>query len=382
MHPLTATSGALIAILALASCKKEVAAPAAGGPPPTAVTVASPVPQDLFDWEELTGRIDATESVEIRPRVSGHIAEIRFKSGQMVKKGDVLFVIDRRPAKAVFDQASANAERAEAAASNAAREAKRADDLVASKAISSEEADGRRNKLVEAQAAAKAAKAAAAAAGLEYEFTEVISPINGLASRELVTVGNYVSGVAGFTTLLTTVVSTEEVYGYADLDEAAFLRYTKLVNEKKLPVDEKGRTQIEMQLMDEKGYPRKGWVESLDNRVTATTGSITLRAVFPNTDHRMTPGLYARLRLPGSAQYKAFTIADDAIQTNQNLKFVFVVDDNNLAQIRPVKLGGSTDGRRIIREGLAAGDRVIVNGARKVIPTFPVAPQPDAIAAK
>ena len=366
----------------MSSCKKPEQGASPAMPPPSAVTVANPKPTEMFDWEELTGRLDATESVEIRPRVSGHIAEIRFKSGQMVKKGDVLFVIDRRPAKALFDQASANAERADAAAANAARESKRADELQATKAISSEEAETRRSKLAEATAAAKAAQAAKEAAALDYEFTEVTSPIDGLASREMVTVGNYVSGVAGFTTLLTTVVSVDPVFAYADLDEASFLRYQKLMAEKKLPVDEKGRTLIEMQLMDEANYPRKGYVESLDNRVTATTGSVTLRAVFPNTDRRLTPGLFVRLRLPGSEKYNALLIAETAIQTNQNLKFVYVVDEKSTAQIRPVQVGLSNDGVRVIRSGLEASDRVIVNGTKKVIPTMPVAPMTEPVASK
>ena len=345
-------------------------------PPPTLVTVGKPVAQELFDWEELSGRLDAKESVEIRPRTSGHIAEIRFASGQKVKKGDVLFVIDRRPSKALLDQATAAAERADLAAGNAAREAKRADELLVSKAISSEEAETRRSKASEAAAAAKAAHAAQESAGLEYEFSEVTSPIDGVTSRELVTVGNYVSGVAGFTTLLTTVVSESPVYAYADLDESSYLRYTKLAKEKKLPVDAEGRTVIEMQLMDETGYPRKGYVESLDNRVTATTGSIVLRAVFPNEDRRLTPGLYARLRLPASEKYTAFVITEDAVQTNQSLKFVYVVDEKSTAQIRPVEVGRTHDGQRIIRGGITASDAVIINGAKKVIPTFPVAIAP------
>lgn len=362
---------------ALNSCHRNEAAEGGMMPPPTGVSVAHPVATELFDWEEITGRLDAIQSVEIRPRVSGHIAEIKFTPSQRVKKGDVLFVIDRRPMKAMFDAATAQVERAEAAASNAAREAKRAEELLASKAISSEEAETRRSKMAEAQAAARAALAAKDAAGLEYEFTEVSSPIDGVTSREMVTVGNYVSGVAGFTTLLTTVVSEDPIFAYADLDEAAFLRYSRLLAEKKLPVDAQGRTVIEMQLMDEKDYPRKGYVESLDNRITANTGSITLRAVFPNEDHRLTPGLYARLRLPGSGKYAAFTIAEDAIQTNQNLKFVYVVDEKQTAQIRPVELGGRQNGQRIVRNGVTAADQVVINGAKKVIPTMPVSIVPS-----
>lgn len=366
--------------LALTACKPQGAA---GGlpmmPPPPIVTVAKPVAQEMFDWEELTGRLDAKESVEIRPRTSGHIAEIKFTPGLKVKQGDVLFVIDRRPSKAVLDQATAAAERADLAAANAAREAKRADELLVSKAISSEEAETRRSKASEAAAAARAAHAMQESAALEYEFSEVTSPIDGLASRELVTVGNYVSGVAGFTTLLTTVVSQDPVYAYADLDEGSYLRYMKLAAAKKLPVDEKGRTVIEMQLMDETGYPRKGYVESLDNRVAATTGSIVLRAVFPNPDNRLTPGLYARLRLPSSEKYTAFVLTEDAVQTNQSLKFVYVVDAKSTAQIRPVEVGGTANGKRVIRSGITAEDAVIVNGAKKVIPTFPVAPAPAKI---
>ena len=362
--------------ITLAACKPQGGA--AGGapmmPPPPMVTVAKPVAQEMFDWEELTGRLDAKESVEIRPRTSGHIAEIRFTPGQKVKKGDVLFVIDRRPSKAMLDQATAAAERADLAAANAAREAKRADELLVSKAIASEEAETRRSKASEAAAAAKAAHAAQQSAALEYEFSEVTSPIDGLASREMVTVGNYVSGVAGFTTLLTTVVSQDPVFAYADLDEGSYLRYMKLAAAKKLPVDDKGRTVIEMQLMDETGYPRKGYVESLDNRVAATTGSIVLRAVFPNPDNRLTPGLYARLRLPSSEKYSAFVLTEDAVQTNQSLKFVYVVDAKSTAQIRPVEVGSTSDGKRVIRSGITAEDSVIVNGAKKVMPTFPVAP--------
>jgi RND family efflux transporter MFP subunit len=372
---------ALGVTLSAVSCKPQSAGGPPAMPPPTGVTVANPIAKELFDWEELTGRLDAVKTVEIRPRVSGHIASITFTPGQLVKKGDVLFTIDRRPAKALYDQATANAERAEALAGNAAREARRADELLAAKAISSEEGETRRAKLAEATATAKAAQAAKAAAALEYEFTEVISPIDGRVSRELVAEGNFVSGVAGFTTLLTTVVSVDEVYGYADMDEAAFLRISKLLAEKKLPTDEKGRAVVELQLMDESGYPRKGYFESLDNRITAATGGIVLRAVFPNTDGRLIPGLYARMRLPGSAKYQALVISEDAIQTNQNLKFVYVVDAKSTAQIRPVKVGTSTDGQRIIREGLTTADRVIVNGAKKVIPTFPVAPMSEPVAA-
>lgn len=361
----------LLLPLALCACHPD-GPPHLPQMPPSQVTVAQPVAQEMFDWEELTGRLDARESVEIRPRTSGHIAEIKFTPGQLVKKGDVLFVIDRRPSKALLDQATAAAERADLAAANAAREAKRADELLTSKAISNEEAETRRSKAAEAAAAAKAAHAAQASAALEYEFSEVTSPIDGLASREMVTAGNYVSGVAGFTTLLTTVVSVGEAYAYADLDEASFLRYTKLQAEKKLPVDAQGRVVIELQLMDETGYPRQGYVESLDNRVAATTGAIVLRAVFPNADHRLTPGLYARLRLPASAKYRAFVLPEDALQTNQSLKFVYVVDDKSTAQIRPVQVGRTHDGQRIIKEGLTAEDHVIVNGAKKVIPTMPV----------
>lgn len=369
----------------LSTCNQSDQAVPPMTPPPTSVTVANPVEQEMFDWEEISGRLDAKESVEIRPRISGHIAEIKFTPGQKVKAGDTLFIIDRRPSKALLDQATAAAQRADIAAANAAREAKRTDELLLSKAISNEEAETRRSKASEGAAAARAAHAARESASLEYEFSEVKSPISGIASRELVTTGNYVSGVAGFTTLLTTVVSQDPVYAYADLDESSYLRYTKLAAAKQLPVDDQGRVLIQMELMDEKGYPRQGYVESLDNRVSATTGSIVLRAIFPNPDGRVTPGLFARLRLPASEKYRAFVVTEDAVQTNQSLKFVYVVDAMNTAQIRPVQVGRTQNGQRVIRGGLTSEDRVIVNGAKKVIPTFPVNPeieQPKAAMAK
>lgn len=372
----------LVATLLLAACQQKTATSAPQMPPPTAVTVAMPEQRELFDWEEMTGSTAARQSVEIRPRVSGYLTEVCYKPGQWMKEGEVMFVIDRRPAKAQLDLAEAQLLRAEAAAVAAQREASRADELLGKQAISHEEADQRRSAGAQAQAAVLAARASRDAAALDYEFTLVKSPIAGRASRELVSVGNFVSGVAGFTTLLSTVVGGGDVDVIASMDEAAYLRHQSMVAAKTLPLDPQGRPLVEMELMDEKGFPHRGYLESMDNRLALGSGRIALRAVFANPDQRLIPGLYVRMRLPGSPRYQAMLVAEEAIQTNQNLKFVYVVDAQNIAQVRIVQVGPVIEGKRVIRSGLQATDRVVVNGTKKVIPSMPVQPQTAAAADK
>ncbi len=366
---------ALVLMVCAASCHKKSEPAGSQMPPPTAVTVAMPEPVERFDWEEMTGTTAARQSVEIRPRVSGYLSEVCYQPGQWIKAGEVMFVIDRRPAKAQLDLAEAQLQRAEAVAVAAQREAARADALLNQKAISTEEADQRRSAGAQAQAAVLAAQASRDAAALDYEFTLVKSPIEGRASRELVSVGNFVSGVAGFTTLLSTVVGGGDVDVIASMDEAAYLRHQSMVKAKSLPLDDKGRVLVEMELMDEQGFPHRGYVESLDNRLAAGSGRIGLRAVFANPDERLIPGLYVRLRVPGSPRYAALLVAEEAIQTNQSLKFVYVVDAQNIAQVRMVQVGPVVNGKRVIRAGLQPNERVIVNGTKKVIPSMPVQPQ-------
>ncbi len=344
-------------------------------PPPPTVTIASGEQSQIIDWETATARVDAVEAVEVRPRVSGHITEIHFAAGQIVHKGDVLFVIDRRWYKAELDRTTAEVARAAAALENAQRISRRADDLLKSHTVSQEEADGRRSELAEAVAALKSAEAARYSAQLDYEQSEVRAPISGKISRAFLTEGNYVSGVSGSNTLLTTIVSVDPVYTYATLDEAAYLRLLRLKAAGHLPLDENGNLPIQMELTDEEGFPRKGYIESFDNRVNADTASITVRAVFPNTDGRLTPGLFARVRIPATAQHSALLISETAIGTDQGQRYVLVVSKDDITQYRKVALGGLIEGKRIVTEGIGPDDQIIVDGQARVRPGMKVLPQ-------
>jgi len=376
---------ALIAasLLFFAGCKRHGGGPQGGGPhqqaPAASVTVAPAEQKMLVDWDEFTGRVAATDFVEVRSRISGHIEEVHFKSGQMVKKGDVLFLIDPRWAKADVAKAEADLAQAKVRFENAQREAGRTKQLLETKAISIEESESRNARSNEAQAALVAAQAALNTAKLDLEMTEVRSPIDGQVSRELVSVGNYVSGIAGAATLLTTVVSIDPIYVYADVDENSYLRISNLMREGKLARDKNGKTPVEVQLGDTEGFSLHGFIESFDNKLDPNTGSIIMRALVPNADGRILPGLFARVRLPASAEYPAVLISEQAIGTDQNQKYVLTLSSSNTAEYRPIKLGPQHDGKRVIREGLKPGEDVIVasGGMARVRPGMPVSPQPQ-----
>jgi RND family efflux transporter MFP subunit len=365
-------AAALIMVL-LTGCGPAQAKQAGMRPP--SVTVAHVEQQEIVEWDEFTGRTEAVEAVEVRPRASGHIQEVRFQSGQLVKKGDVLFVIDPRWHKAEFDRRQAEYEQAKVRLENAEREAKRTEQLLANRAISTEEGDARIARFQEAKAALLAAQAARDSAKLDLEYTEIRSPINGRVSRELKTVGNYVSGVAGTGTLLTTIVSVDPIYVYADMDENSLLKFNALAQAKTLNSGGEGKVPVELQLADEQGYPQRGHIESFDNRVDANTGSILLRAVFPNPDGRIVPGLFARIRVPLSERYSALLVDEKAIGTDQSQKFVLTLSPTNTVVYRPVKLGPAVDGKRIVRSGLSAGEQIVVAGLQRVRPGMPVVPE-------
>jgi len=343
----------------------------AAAPAAPSVTVASVEQRNVIDQRELLGHVDAIETVELRPRVSGHIDEVRFQSGQLVNKGDVLFVIDPRWYRAQFDLATAQVERARVQAGNAQREARRSDALLAERAISAEEADTRTSRLAEANAALLAAQAALDTARLDLEYTEVRAPISGRVSRAFVTTGNLVSGTPSDATLLTSIVSVGDAYVYADVDEATVLTFNRLSHEGRL-VTENGRIPVQMQLGDESGFPHHGYVESADNHIDPATGSLVLRLIFPNPEGKLVPGLFARVHLPVSAPQPVLLISDRAIGTDQSQKFVLTVGADNTVAYRPVILGSIVDGKRVIRDGLHPGDRVIVNGLQRVRPGMTV----------
>jgi membrane fusion protein, multidrug efflux system len=354
----TLTLGAL-AILAT-GCNRSVAQQS---PPPPAVTVAPVEQKEIVEWNEFTGRTEPVESVEIRPRTSGYIQEVRFQSGQLVKKGDVLFVIDPRWNQAAVDQRQAEYEQAE---SELGRTAK----LLANNAISTEEAEARKAK-------AEVAKAVLDSARLDLEYTEVRSPIDGRVSRALLTEGNYVSGVASVASLLTTVVSVNPVYVHADIDEDTLLKFNELVSSGKLGTTDGGKIPVELQLADESDFPHKGHIESFDNRLDPSTGSILLRAVFANDDDRIVPGLFARIRIPLSESHVVLLVNERAIGTDQANKFVLTLTATNTVQYQAVELGPLVDGQRIVRSGLTAGEKIVVNGLAHVRPGMPVTPQDE-----
>lgn len=361
----------LVLAVAATACRPPAPPGQGGAPGPVPVTVAPAVEKPLVEYETLSTRLEAVEAVEIRPRVSGYLSEIRFQPGQLVRKGDVLFVIDPRPFRAALRRAEAELERARVLAQGAERDEKRSAELLSGKAISGEEADQRLTRLAEARALVAAAEAAVSAARLSVEYSELRSPIDGRISRALVTVGNNVSGVDGFTTLLTTVVSVDPIHAYADLPESSFLRLQHL------PGVQAGGLPVQLELADERDYPRSGKLESLDNRLDPGTGTLVLRAVFPNPDGHLMPGLFGRLRLPMSEEKPTVLVSERAIGTDQSQKFVYTLSSSNTVAYRPVKLGPLVGGSRVIREGLRAGETVIVNGLQRVQPGMPVLPQPE-----
>lgn len=371
LKPLYLLAGLSLAVALLNGCDRGAAQNHL--PPPPVVTVAPVQQREITEWDEFTGRVDAVESVEVRPRVSGHIQEVRFQSGQLVKKGDVLFVIDPRWYRADFEQRQADVEQAQARLDNAERQAKRSARLLATRAISTDQADTTESNYQASKAALVSAKAVLESTRLDLENTEIRAPIDGRVSRALLTTGNYVSGIAGSATVLTSIVSVDPIYVYADVDENSLLKFNALAEKRN---SQGGNAlPIELQLADEEGFPHRGQIESFDNRLDPNTGTILLRAVFSNPEGRIVPGLFARIRVPATGKYPAVLVDESAIGTDQAQRYVLTIGDKNTVEYRKVNLGPEIDGKRIVRSGLKAGEKIVVNGLQRARPGFPVTPQ-------
>lgn len=345
-------------------------------PPPPQVSVAQVIERNVKDWDEFTGRLQAVETVEIRPRVSGYIDRVAFAEGSLVKQGDLLFIIDPRPYQADYDRAAADVKRYKTALDLAKVELERVQHLKDSGAVSQEELDERKSTLAQADANVAGAAAAQEAAALNLNFTRVTSPISGRVSRAEVTKGNLVTGGANGGTLLSSVVSINPIYIYFDADEQSFLRYSQAARNPTTATatPDAGRP-VMVGLANEEGFPHQGKVDFVDNQLNSQTGTIRARAVLDNKDGRFTPGLFARVQLLAGGEYSAILIEDRAVNTDQSQKYVFVLGANNMIEYRKVKLGRIVDGLRIVREGLKAGDVVVVNGSQRVHPGIPVNPQ-------
>jgi len=341
--------------------------------PPPDVSVATVVQKSVTEWDEFTGRVEAVDTVEVRPRVAGHLKGWHFREGGPVRAGDLLFTIDDREYVAAAEAARADVAGAEAEAQLAAQELKRAEELVGRKLIAERDLDAARARQQQAEAALLSALARRRQAELDLGFTRITSPIDGRAGAALVKPGNL---VAPGETLLTTVVSTDPVYVVFDGDEAAYLRYQQMARSGERESSRDARNPVLVGLADEEGYPHQGEMDFVDNAVNPDTGTIRGRAVVPNPDGVFTPGLFARIRLLGASEVEALLIHEQAVLTDQDRRYVYIVGTDNTAQRRDVALGAHVEGLRIVESGLQPGDRVIVNGVRKIFfPGQPVNPR-------
>ncbi len=341
--------------------------------PPPDVSVAAVVQKQVSDWDEYVGRIEAIEAVELRPRVAGYLAGVHFREGSMVNKGDLLFTIDEREYKAAVNAARADIARADARIDLAKTEYARSEKLIEARAVSKGELETRRSELAQANADRQAAQARFEQAQLNLEFTRIEAPIAGRVGAALVKPGNL---VAPGETLLSTLVSVDPVHVVFEGDERAYLRYQEMSRDGSRESSRDAANPVEVALTTENEFRHRGTMDFVDNTVNPATGTIRGRAVLPNPDGALTPGLFARVRLLGASPREALLIHDQAVLTDQDRKYVYVVAEGNQAMRKDIVLGEAIDGLRVVESGLAAGDKVIVNGVRKIFfPGQPVAPR-------
>jgi RND family efflux transporter MFP subunit len=350
-----------------------------GAPPPPAVTVAKPIKRTVSDFDEYVGRFAAINSVEVRARVSGYLDGVHFKDGQIVKQGDLLFTIDKRPFQNTLDQARANLAQARSNLTFTEADYTRGQQLVRDKTITDQTFEQRSQAYRNAQASVSNNEAAVRQAELDIEFTELRAPVNGRIGDRRVSPGNLVTGgTAGNTTLLATIVSTDPIYFEFTFDEASFLRYERMSKTGNDIASRRAGVPVALKLIDEQDFSHNGDMDFVDNAIDRSTGTIRGRAVFANPNNIFTPGMFARVRVPGSPPYEALLLPDAAIGTEQVRKFVLTVNADNTVVPKYVTLGQITaDNLRVIKDGVGADDRVIVNGLLRGRPGQKVTPQEE-----
>jgi RND family efflux transporter MFP subunit len=348
------------------------------GPPPPAVTVAEPVKRTVFDYDEYVGRFTAINSVEVRARVSGYLDKLHFKDGQIVKQGDLLFTIDKRPFQNTLDQARANLVQAQSNVAFTESDYTRGQQLVRDKTITDQTFEQRAQAFRNAKASVSANEAAVRQAELDLEFTELRAPINGRIGDRRVSTGNLVTGgTGGNTTLLAIIVSTDPIYFEFTFDEASYLRYERLAKDGGQDVASRNAgVQVALKLIDENDFEHEGRMDFVDNVIDRSTGTIRGRAVFANPNAVFTPGMFARVRVPGSPPYEALLVPDAAIGTEQSRRYVVVIDAQDTARQRYVTPGQLTsDNLRVIKDGIGPDDRIVVSGLMQARPGQKVRPE-------
>jgi RND family efflux transporter MFP subunit len=373
----------LLAVASLCLLAFSSASFAQGGPPAMPVTVSEPLAKRVTQWDEYSGRFEAVASVEVRARVSGFIDKIDFRDGQIVKVGDPLFTIDKRPYEIAVDVAEAEVARNKAQVDLAELQVGRGASLIASRTITEAEQDSRKSTLAVARAQLKSAEAALRNAQLNLEWTNVTAPIAGRISDRKVDAGNLISGGQTGATLLATIVTLDPIRFVFDISEADHLRYSRLILSGALASSRDGANPVRIRLSDETDWKRTGKVDFVDNAMTARSGTIRVRALVDNKDQLLTPGIFGRLQLFGG-EYDALLVPDSAIISDQARKIVFTVGDDGVVQAKPVTLGTIVDGLRVIRSGLAPTDKVVLDGLANpmVRPGAKVVPQKGEIVAK
>ena len=362
-----------ISVLLLSGCGDEQPEANAPAPPPPQVTVAKPVVKPIREDDEFVGRFDAVSEVELRARVGGYLENISFEDGQIVQEGALLFTIDPRPFETTLGQAQAELDSARAEASFTRRELARAEQLVTRGNISRQVVDERREGFLSAQARVAAAEAALERARLDLEYTQIRAPITGRIDRNYVSEGNLVEAND---TVLTTIVSTDPVYFYFDIDERSFLAYARDARARGANLQEgSGGLAVVVRLADSREQPFEGRLDFSENRLDPDSGTMRVRAVVPNPDLVLQPGLFGRVNVPGSLPYEGILLPDEAIASDQNRRVVYVVNQEGRVSTKEIRPGPRIDGYRVIREGLTGEEAIVVNGLLRVRPGITVAPQ-------